>query len=82
MSRTITVSDDLYTRLEQAASKRGLANVEQLLEKVDEAPTVSAEELRRRREAGEWVEALHAQMVEKYGLMPDSADLVREDRER
>jgi predicted CopG family antitoxin len=82
MSRTITVSDDLYTRLERAACKRGLANVEQLLEKVDEAPTVSTEELRRRREAGEWVDALRAEMIEKYGLMPDSADLVREDRER
>ena len=82
MSRTITVSDDLYTRLEKAACKRGLANVEQLLEKVDDAPAVSVNELLRRREVGEWVDAFQARMAEKYGLMPDSVELIREDRER
>ncbi|HBI45374.1 MAG TPA: hypothetical protein DDY78_21360 [Planctomycetales bacterium] len=82
MSRTITVSDDLYIRLEKAACQRGLASVEQLLEKVEESPLVSADELRHRREAVEWVDTLRGRMIEVYGEMPDSADLVREDRER
>lgn len=32
MSQTLTISDDLYSRLEAAAHRRGLGNVEQLLE--------------------------------------------------
>jgi hypothetical protein len=32
MSHTVTISDDLYSRLEAAARRRGLGNVEQLLE--------------------------------------------------
>ena len=82
MSRTITVSDDLYTRLEKAACKRGLANVEQLLEKVDETPPVSAEELARRREVVQRINEHREQIFATHGLMPDSTELIREDRER
>jgi hypothetical protein len=32
MSQTLTISDDLYSRLDAAARRRGLNNVEQLLE--------------------------------------------------
>jgi hypothetical protein len=32
MSQTLTISDDLYSRLEAAARRRGLGNVEQFLE--------------------------------------------------
>ena len=82
MSRTITVSDELYALLEEAARKRGLNRVEEFLEKLEVEPGLSAEELRRRRETVEWTDALRARMFEKYGEMPDSADLLREDRER
>lgn len=34
MSQTLTISDALYTRLEAAARRRGLGNVEQLLETI------------------------------------------------
>jgi hypothetical protein len=72
----------LYGRLEEAARKSGLQRVEEYLERLKVEPGLSAEELRERRETVEWTDALRARMFEKYGEMPDSADLLREDRER
>jgi predicted CopG family antitoxin len=82
MSRTITVSDDLYTRLEKAACKRGLASVEQLLEKIEELQVLANEGLARRREAVQRINELREQIFAANGLMPDSTELIREDRER
>jgi len=82
MSRTITVSDELYARLEEAARRRGVIGVEQLLENVADPPAPDADELRRRGEVVAAIDAHRAEMLQKYGVMPDSTELIREDRER
>ena len=78
MSQTVTISDTLYARLKAEADKRGLSNVEELLEAV---VTPDAELLRRQASVRR-VEALREHLYSKYGDMPDSAMLVRADRDR
>ena len=56
--------------------------VTQLLEKVEDLQMLAAEALERRREVVQRINELREQMFEKYGVMPDSVDLIREDRER
>jgi hypothetical protein len=86
MSRTITVSDHTYERLEGEARARGLTSIEQLLEqwplrRMEHEP-LTEEELRRRRETVDRTIALQKRLSKTYGMMPDSVDLIREDRER
>ncbi len=78
MSRILTISDKLYTRLELAAQERGLANIEQLLE----SWLPGEQELARRREAVQRIDALRQRLFANYGEMADSVKFVREDRER
>jgi hypothetical protein len=78
MSRTLTVSDELYTRLEATARERGLPGVEQLLE----AWQAVEEERGRRAQVVQQIDALRARLFATYGEMPDSTPLVHEDRER
>ena len=78
MSRTLTISDDLYARLQATARQRGLESVEQLLD----AWQTNGDSDYRRINAVNQVNALRNQLFAKYGPMPDSAELVREDRER
>ena len=82
VSRTITVSDELYARLEEAATSGGLDGVVPLLEQLEDMQRLADEALKRRRETVEWIDDLRARMFEKYGEMPDSVGLLREDRER
>jgi hypothetical protein len=82
VDRTITVSEETYVRLESAARRRGLNGVEQLLETVADPPPMDADERRRRREAVAAIDAHRDAMLEKYGVMPDCTELIREDRER
>ena len=83
MSQAIVIPDDLYARLDAAAHRRGVS-IEELLrswqatgEHVDEGV-----ELRRRHEAFERIAALGEELSARYGEMPDSTDLIREDRAR
>jgi hypothetical protein len=78
MTHTLSISDSIYGWLQEEAKMRGLSTVEELLE------TWKAEgrELRRRREVVEEIKALQEEMSAKYGEMPDSVDLIREDRDR
>jgi predicted CopG family antitoxin len=86
MSRTITVSDHVYARLEAEAHARGLKSIEQLLEQWPlrrlEYKPLSEEELRRRREVVARAIEISEEMSRKYGMMPDSVELIREARER
>jgi predicted CopG family antitoxin len=82
MSRTITVSDQAYARLEAEAKKRGMNDVAQLLEKMDEWREAASEEDIQREAAVQRILDLRAEFVAAYGEMPDSAELIREDRER
>ena len=78
MSRSITISDDLYAKLEAAAQRRGLPKVEELLEQWQVADT----ELAQRAQVVQRIHSLQAHMFATYGKMPDSVDLIREDRDR
>jgi hypothetical protein len=75
--QTLTISEEFYHRLAAEARLRGLS-IEQLLEDWERKES----ELRRREEAGRRIDAIFERMAAKYGEMPDSAELVREDRER
>jgi hypothetical protein len=77
VSRTLDISDDLYARLEVEARSRGLTTIERLLEQWE---SQQAETLQR-QEVVSRIDALRRQIEARYGQMPDSAALVREDRE-
>lgn len=78
MSQTLTIPDVLYIQLETTARMRGLKSIEQLLELWQSKEN----ELHQRQEAVRRVDALRERVFAKYGEMPDSAALIREDRER
>ena len=78
MSRVLTLSDELYARLEMAARQRGLSGVEELLETWQ----ANEEERRQRARSVERIDALRAQVFATYGEMPDSVELIRQDRGR
>ncbi len=78
MSRTITISDELYAKLEAEAQMRGLSSVEQLLEQLQAPETKSL----RRKEVVREIDDLRNRLFAKYGQMPDSVELLREDRAR
>lgn len=87
MSKTLIVSDKTYESLEHLAHKREMETVEQFLEELTEqlAKDEAAEwekELERRHEQVERIKAFQRKMAEKYGVMPNSVDLIREDRNR
>jgi hypothetical protein len=77
MSRTLTISDTLYARLEAKALERGLDNIEQLLEEWER----SENEILRRQEVVRQIDRLRERLRDKYGEMPDSVELIRQDRE-
>jgi hypothetical protein len=75
--QTLTISVELYERLVAEAQLRGIT-IEQLLEEWERKDS----EIRRRQEAGQRADEIFERMAAKYGMMPDSAELIREDRER
>ena len=78
MSRTVTIPDALYLRLEQIAQVRGCSSIAQLLEiwQAHEDPQ------RRRQEVVARIDALRERLSTTYGVFPDSTEDVREDRAR
>ena len=78
MGKILNISDDLYDRLDQVARQRGMKNIEQLLETWQS----SENDLRKRRKVVERIDTLRAKFFSTYGTMPDSVDLIREDRGR
>jgi len=87
MNQTLTISENLYGRLQTGAQLHGLS-VEQLIEQLfEEWERKDAElkrrkdaELKRREEAVDRVNEIYERMRAKYGQMPDSVELLREDR--
>jgi hypothetical protein len=77
MSRTLTVSDDVYERLEMTARRRGLESVEQLLEEWQ-----LDDDIQTRQANVDRIDALRKRLFTKYGQMADSTALLREDRAR
>jgi hypothetical protein len=78
MSQTITVSDDLYARLEQSARHRGFASVEQLVD----AWQTAEDKLCQRRAAVQRIHETREKLRSAYGELPDSTEWIREDRAR
>ncbi|MCH8292762.1 hypothetical protein IH992_16860 [Candidatus Poribacteria bacterium] len=78
MSRTLTISDNLYAQLEVAARVRGLGSVEQLLDTWQ----FSEDNVHHRQETVRQIDALRNRLFKKYGEMADSVELIRDDRGR
>ena len=78
MSRNLTISDELYARLETEARNLGLRTVEELLARWQGLQT----DVALRNEVVEQIDRLRERLFAQYGEMPDSAELLREDRAR
>ena len=78
MSRTVTIPDALYVRLEQTAHARGVSSIAQLLEVWQS----HEDTLRQRQETVARIDALRERLFATYGAFPDSTADVREDRAR
>lgn len=76
MSVTLTISEKTYKKLQSEAERKGFQNVEQFLEKWE------LEDNDNRYEVVERIKEFQKRMREKYGIMPNSVDLIREDRNR
>ena len=76
MSKTLIISDETYRLLESQARKRELESVEQFLNEL------AQDELESRRETVCRIRDFRQKMLEKYGVLPDSTELIREDRMR
>lgn len=79
MSRTVDLSDELYSRLELAVKKSGSPSIQELLATTFPA---SDDELAHRRAWFERISAFQQSLNQKYGVQPDSVAMIREDRER
>jgi CCR4-NOT transcriptional regulation complex NOT5 subunit len=87
MSVTLTISDKTYQSLANLARQQEKETVEQFLEDLTaqlerEAASEWEKELERRREQVAKIKAFQKRMKDKYGVMPNSVDLIREDRNR
>ena len=78
MSQTLTISDTLYSHLEQTARERGFTSIEQLLETWQAFDA----ERQRRQQIIRRIDQVREQMFTTYGEMLDSVELLREDRAR
>jgi hypothetical protein len=74
----MTISDELYDRLEAEARTRGLSNIERLLEEREQ----SESDLNERQRVVRRIDDLRERLFIKYGEMPDSVELLRADRNR
>ncbi|MFN3649268.1 MAG: hypothetical protein ACK47B_06770 [Armatimonadota bacterium] len=78
MSQSVTISDELFQRLELAARRRGLASVEELLAQWQ----ARDQALEERFEAVERLDRVREEIRNTYGEFPDSVTSLREDRVR
>ena len=78
MSYHLTISDTLYNRLEATMRRRGLGNIEQLLEEwqADEDDRLYRQNIVRQ------IDNLRERLFRQYGQMTDSVSLIRADREQ
>lgn len=77
MNQMLTISENLYNRLATEAQLRNLS-IEQLLDEWERRES----ELKRREETVREINELREQIFAKHGEMPDSVELLREDRSR
>jgi len=77
VSHSVEIPDALYTSLEEEARRRDLSSVEALI-----AAWQSENDLHARHAAAAHIDALRERLAATYGEMPDSVELLREDRLR
>lgn len=77
MSYTLDLSEKLYEKLEATAQRRGLS-IQELIEMWQQ----NDDELERRQRVVREINTLRESLYAAHGEMPDSVELVREDRER
>ena len=77
MSKAVDFSEETYTKLQETASRLGFDSVEQMVKQ-----WLWEVELRRRQELGRRIDEHREEMLAKYGVMSDSTELIRQDRER
>lgn len=78
MSYTLTISDELHQNLSETAHTYGLSSIQELLEQWQ-----AQEKIKRQRESTvSTIDELRERLFTKYGEMPDSVMLIREDRDR
>lgn len=87
MNVTLTISEKTYQSLENQAQKRELESVEQFLEELteqfeNEEAASRKNESKKRREVVDGILEFQSKMKEKYGIMEDSTEMLREDRMR
>lgn len=75
MSRSLTISDELYSRLENEANSRGVS-IERVIEDWQRL------NLAGRKQVVQQIGDLRERLYSMHGEMPGSVDLVREDRAR
>jgi 2-oxo-4-hydroxy-4-carboxy--5-ureidoimidazoline (OHCU) decarboxylase len=80
MGRAVMLPESLYNWLEAEAKRRQVASVDNLIEELLEQ--IKEEEKHERDAAIQRIFDLHNKMAAKYGLVQDSVELIREDRER
>ena len=82
MHQMLTVSETLYQQLQTRARDGGFDSIEEFIRKLIEVWQAYAEELCRRQEAVRRIDTLRARLLRTYGVMTDSMELIRADRER
>ena len=78
MSQTLTISDDLYTKLKITAQEKGYESIEALIEEW----LTKQEAHLYRQELVQQIDVVREKLFEAYGETPDSVDLIRTDRSR
>jgi len=76
MSVTLTVSEETYLKLQNIARHNGFEDVGNFLDHWEDS------EISNRAEVVDDIRKFREQMKEKYGVMPDSTEIIREDRMR
>ncbi len=77
MTKAIDFTDETYALLEEMSRKMGFADIEHLVKKL-----LWEAELQRRKELGRRINKHREAMLSQYGVMKDSTELIRQDRER
>lgn len=82
MYQSITLSDMLYQKLQTTAQNDGFESLEEFLQKLIEVWQAQRKELARRQAQVRRIDEMRARLLESYGEMQDSTELIRADRER
>ncbi len=79
MNKLVPVSEEMYKWLEAEAKRRNVASVDLVLADI---LVQQIQKVEQRRNAGQDILELHERMKAKHGLVDDSTELIRQDRER